>query len=290
MKIKFPSIIAPAIVALLALTLGSGMASAIPLFPGSGTTAGTQFEDDDIDYFIDNNNNGIIDVGDVLIAAIEFTRVIDVLPPLDPASPYTLNQAADELVAWAVIQVIPNLPTDPVDRIRFGQLGGTPMVQFFTGGAINLNVFGDPSLAQAQAAVFDGAPLWAFSITADPDTEWFFDPSVAGANNPAAVALIGAATKVGTVNYALNQVSGPDDFDLQAIGIACGTLFRCAGDGLVDLVGSADILGGAGLQNGAFARSDADVLLNPSAIPEPSTLVLLGLGLGLLGVMRRRKA
>jgi hypothetical protein len=287
MKIKFLSLM---VAVIMTLTLCTGIASAFPLFPGIGTLPGTQLEDDDLDFHIDLNPNGIIDIGDVLIAPIELTKIIDPLPPLNPT--YNLNQAVDELVALATVQVIPNLPTDPAGRIRFGQFGGTPMVQLFQGGT-NLDVTADPTLGAAIVAATDGTPLWAFSIDGDLDTEWFFDPAPGFggvANNPAFVKTQLSTTKLGTVNYALNQVSGPDIFNpltLNPSGFTCGP-FGCLGDDLVDFAGSADILGGFGLTNGAFARSDADASLNP--IPEPSTLALLGVGLLAAGLAGRRRS
>lgn len=57
-------------------------------------------------------------------------------------------------------------------------------------------------------------------------------------------------------------------------------------DDCVQVRMTGDILGGAGLVNGAIARDDIDA---SKLVPEPTTLGLLGLGLLGLGLMRRRQ-
>ena len=266
------------------LLFSFGSASAFPLYMGTATNPGTQFEDDNLDYFQNNDGNPLITPGDVLYSAIEFTNVLDLVGG-NPA--YVLNRDADELVAFATIEL------DYIDGAglwHFKEHGTTPMIQVYTGGSTNLvlDTAGSyPTLAQAIAAITDGTPLWDFSITGDPDTYWTFAPLIVGADDPSIVANILGSSKVGVANYTLNQVSGLDIFDpIYTNEYFMGTV-PVGGDGMVDLIGSADLLGGRGLSGGAFARSDADATVNP--IPEPATMLLLGSGLLGLAVLGRKK-
>lgn len=74
--------------------------------------------------------------------------------------------------------------------------------------------------------------------------------------------------------------------DIQS-GTHCVGATHADYDNCVQVTMSGDILGGAGLVNGAIARDDIDA---SKLVPEPATLGLLGLGLLGLGLMRRRQS
>ena len=74
--------------ATLAFAFGTSYASAFSLYPGDESAGSTLLEDDDVDYFVDNDGDGLISVGDVLVAPFEFGAIRDIFQPIDPGSDF----------------------------------------------------------------------------------------------------------------------------------------------------------------------------------------------------------
>ena len=252
----------------------------------------TIFEDDDLDWYEDNSTtpNDTLDIGDRLISVFIINQTVN----SDSSASALIT--GGELTGIAVIEVTAKVDTGLIDP------DGNKIFAFTFGAPSNglnnylladlpgtLGTAGDGTVI---AAYFDTTPdlgsppqctslndclakggdgdLWEADTLDDPDslgTGW----SGLGADDILAVAALPAVTKVALVNYRLNIA------------------FNGTGQELgPQIIGSADILGGAGLTNGAFARSDADFQKEVS-IPEPGTMALLSVGLLGLGAVQRRR-
>lgn len=277
--------------AVLAIGAVTG-ANALTLFPGLN-----QFEDDNIEQLIKGTAcqtlpggciAGQIQVGDTLRGVIEFGQIVQ------PNAPFgVINPIIPELtgIFESQVQAIIDYDGDgQSDDIIFGAsasfgavYGAGSMIAIFEGGS-NLNVFSCASIAACELAATDGTQLFTFGL-GDLDDQWI---STDANLNFGLVSTLGSTTKVAVVNFALSMLTNTSGYQFAEQQLDCAPLgvFACAGDGMTDLVGSGDVLGGAGLTNGYGARSDIDALLN--RVPEPGSLALFGLALAGLGMTRRK--
>lgn len=277
---------------LLASAMLSTAASAvnIPLPPGTAI-----LEDDNLEYIMDANGDvktsGALEVGDSLVAFISFEKVLN-------GASTTITELggsnAKELTGISVIEIA---------DITGGVLTFKPSAIFeatYGAGAVAALFSDSPSnfgtdchlggIAECLTEATDG-DHWLTAGFGDPDDFWFATSTLPGAGftDIAAVASAAAVTKVGAANYALSILENNTGFGFNEQVSAISPLVTVGGDGFTDIIGSGDVLGGAGLTSPFFARSDFDFQLD--RIPEPGSVALFGLGLIAAGALgRRRKA
>lgn len=275
-------------------------AQAVPLVLFEGTT---QLEDDNREYLVKgtnpltgaaNSNAGVIEVGDSLRGIIKFQALNQLNAPFNSSSPITPELTGVFQTTIAAIVDLDGVggandiimaPTASFEATY----GSNAVVALYTGGTpLNINSCASIATCEAAATTGGGGALWMTFGLADLDDQW----TALNANlNFGLVSGLAASTKVATVNYALSILTNNSGYQFAEQTLECAPLgvFGCAGDSKTDLIGSGDVLGGAGLANGFGARSDIDAQL--SVIPEPGSLALAGLALAGLGMAaRRRKA
>lgn len=297
------------------LALAAGLAASYYAAPALATSIPLPggiaiLEDDNIEYIMDAQGNLIdpdsaaadrpLAVGDTLHAVITFDKV-----QLPDSSTFAELGATDlELTGISVIEVksIVN------NTIIFGT--NSAFETTYGSGAIAALFAQNPGdlftscntggVAGCETAATNGDP-WMTVGFGDEDDFWFASGGLdlGGAIIPISASTIAdvadgaATTKFGVANYNLSVLENNTgrillpQYSLTADLRCTGGLSPAGCDGYVDIIGSGDILGGAGLTGPWFARSDFDFQIN--VVPVPATLGIMGLGLLGLGFSARRK-
>jgi hypothetical protein len=260
------------------LALSSGPASAVITF----FSPFTAFQDDNLDFVVDTNTNGIIDTGDRIISVIEIANTQGILAGQGPnaIAPEELTGVADITIATVLADGRLVFAPSGAAGVLSGFAAGT-MFALWTDATPDLNVInaacGTRAACLVAAGLGAGDPLFLTGgFFGDPDNLWVSTPAVGG-NIIATVQGGGSSATFGAFTFAVDAGINNTgvNLGLQACAPFCNPVPLLGQDGQVDIIGSGNILGGQGLTATEWtARSDTDSQIRP--VPEPGSLALLG--------------
>ncbi len=279
----------------MALGVAAVLGAAAPAMAGITLPTGIGIlEDDNIEYVTDVDGNvktsGTLVVGDTLHAVIGFTKVLDG-GNNDVQNLGAPGQELTGISAIEVASVVGNTITFKPSAAFEATYGAGAMAALFEQSPGDFDTACNAGgVAGCETTATNGNP-WMVAGFGDADDFWFAAgalPVDLGALDLSSIAGLAATTKVGAANYALSILVNNTGFTFNQQFNPLSVFAAGGGDDLmVDIIGSGDVLGGAGLGTPWIARSDFDFQVD--RVPTPATLALLGLGLAGLGYSRKTK-
>jgi hypothetical protein len=303
---KLKTTVFAALAAAFGFALMAGSAQAATIAQLIAANPNFQLEDDSAEnQNVDLNTNGLLDVGDTLRGIVEFPQLRNLdttdVTLLTPLVGNTNLSAVFEIVVTSKTQTAgAGTPLDPSDDLftfTFGayapfavELGleTGAMIAFYEDAVDNVSIGGAGcttvgSGGDCEGNVIDGTLVLQLGESAtELDEAWVASNAT---DNTSALTGVSPSTAVGNFQFQLDVL----DSAIGEFGETQDTFIDGlpGGNNLIAWLGSGSVLGTEGLNTPYDVSDDAD--LQATAVPEPTTLGLMGAGLlALAGFARRR--